>query len=105
MGSTSTRGSCSSTLPAYRDLGISTLLRGHAGELLHMRKAYAFSLDDAALSARDESALDAWLWPHLSDYMVGAVDGPLFVERRRRSRSAGTGPTPRCGHALPRPQT
>ena len=67
------------TLPAYRDLGITTLLRGHAGELLHMRKAYAFSLDAEALSAADEPALEAWLWPHLSGYMVGAVEGPLFA--------------------------
>jgi asparagine synthase (glutamine-hydrolysing) len=67
------------TLPAYRDLGITTLLRGHAGELLHMRKAYAFSLDAEALAAPDEPALDAWLWRHLSDYMIGAVSGPLFA--------------------------
>lgn len=67
------------TLPAYRDLGISTLLRGHAGELLHMRKAYAFSLDGEALSAADEPALETWLWRHLSGYMVGAVEGPLFA--------------------------
>ena len=67
------------TLPVYRDLGITTLLRGHAGELLHMRKAYAFSLDADALSAPDEPALEAWLWQHLSSYMIGAVDGPLFT--------------------------
>jgi asparagine synthase (glutamine-hydrolysing) len=68
------------TLPAYRELGIATLLRGHAGELLHMRKAYAFSLDAEALTARDQPALDAWLWRHLSGYMVGAVEGPLFAD-------------------------
>ena len=67
------------TLPSYRDLGITTLLRGHAGELLHMRKAYSFSLDAEALSVRDQSSLEAWLWPHLSDYMVGAIEGPLFA--------------------------
>ena len=72
MASTSIRASCSRRLPAYRDLGITTLLRGHAGEFLHMRKAYAFSLDAEALAVTDESALEAWLWPHLSDYMVGA---------------------------------
>ena len=68
------------TLPAYRDLGITTLLRGHAGELLHMRKAYAFSLDAEALAVRDEPAMDSWLWRHLSSYMVGAVEGPLFAQ-------------------------
>src|SRR6476646_11882341 len=67
------------TLPAYRDLGITTLLRGHAGELLHMRKAYAFSLDAPALAAPDDRALEAWLWRHLSGYMVGEVNGPLFT--------------------------
>ena len=67
------------TLPVYRDLGIATLLRGHAGELLHMRKAYAFSLDTEALSVQDETGLDDWLWRHLSGYMVGAVQGPLFT--------------------------
>ncbi len=67
------------TLPAYRELGITTLLRGHAGELLHMRKAYAFSLDAQALSVPDEPALHDWLWRHLSSYMVGAVEGPLFA--------------------------
>jgi len=67
------------TLPMYRDLGITTLLRGHAGELLHMRKAYAFSLDAEALSVPDQPALDAWLWRHLSGYMVGAVEGELFT--------------------------
>jgi hypothetical protein len=67
------------TLQAYRDLGITTLLRGHAGELLHMRKAYAYSLDAEALAVADESALAAWLWRHLSGYMVGAVEGPLFA--------------------------
>jgi asparagine synthase (glutamine-hydrolysing) len=69
------------TLPAYRDLGITTLLRGHAGELLHMRKAYAFSLDAEALAAPDKPALEAWLWRHLSGYMIGAVEGPLFTAK------------------------
>jgi hypothetical protein len=67
------------TLPVYRDLGITTLLRGHAGELLHMRKAYAFSLDQQAIAARDEATLQDWLWRHLSGYMIGAVEGPLFA--------------------------
>ncbi len=79
------------TLPAYRELGITTLLRGHAGELLHMRKAYAFSLDAEALAVTDEPALEAWLWPHLSDYMVGAIEGPLFPPGRDLLAHARTG--------------
>ena len=35
------------TFPLYESLGIRVLLRGHAGELLHMHKAYNFSVDDA----------------------------------------------------------
>src|SRR5262249_25373906 len=32
------------TLPTYQELGIQVLMRGHAGELMHMDKAYSFSL-------------------------------------------------------------
>ena len=74
------QGIVMTTLPSYRQLGIRTLLRGHAGELLHMRKAYAFSLDDAALQIADDAALRAWLEAHLTNYMIGAVDGPLFTD-------------------------
>src|SRR5262249_19337220 len=38
------------TLPLYRELGIEVLLRGHAGELMHMDKAYNYSLDRPALA-------------------------------------------------------
>ena len=38
------------TLPVYRDLGVQVLLRGHAGELMHMTKAYNFSLDRPTLA-------------------------------------------------------
>ncbi len=67
------------TLPLYRELGIKILLRGHAGELLHMRKAYNYSLDDTALGLRDEEQLDEWLFQHLQAYMLDGVDQPLFV--------------------------
>jgi hypothetical protein len=50
------------TLSLYRDLSIEVLLRGHAGELMHMRKAYNYSLDDEALTIRDRSQLESWLW-------------------------------------------
>src|SRR3990172_312235 len=56
------------TLPVYRELGIKVLLRGHAGELLHMDKAYAFSLDPEALALGDEAGLEAWLFILLLRY-------------------------------------
>ena len=66
------------TLPTYRDLGIDFLLRGHGGELLHMRKAYAFSMDDEGLNA-SESGIERWLWSHLTDYMLSGVPRDLFT--------------------------
>ena len=66
------------TLPTYRKLGIDFLLRGHGGELLHMTKAYSFSLDDAALGA-SESELEAWLYAHLSAYMLDGVPTDVFA--------------------------
>jgi hypothetical protein len=66
------------TLPVYRELGIEVLLRGHAGELLHMDKAYNFSLDHTALALRDEAGLEDWLGRHLHAFML-AADRPLFA--------------------------
>ncbi len=62
------------TLPAYRELGIQTLLRGHAGELMHMTKAYAFSLDAEGLQIASSAQLGDWLWRHLTDYMIAGVE-------------------------------
>lgn len=70
------------TLPFYREQGLDVLLRGHAGELLHMTKAYNFSLDPAALMLRNEGELEDWAFGHLSAYMLEAVDGPLLASRR-----------------------
>jgi hypothetical protein len=67
------------TLPVYHKLGIEVLLRGHAGELMHMTKAYSFSLDREALALRDEAALEAWLLRRLRAFMLNATDGPLFA--------------------------
>jgi asparagine synthase (glutamine-hydrolysing) len=67
------------TLPLYRQLGIEVLLRGHAGELLHMDKAYNFSMDAEALSIRDEAGLKRWLLNRLCAYMLEGVEGSLFV--------------------------
>jgi hypothetical protein len=72
------QGIVMATLPMYRDLGIEFLIRGHAGELAHMRKAYAYSLDDSVLSASD-SQLEAWLAKRLSAYMVEGMPADLFL--------------------------
>lgn len=66
------------TLPLYRDLGIEVLVRGHAGELMHMTKAYNFSLDAEALSLT-ESGLEGWLWRRLQAHMLDGIEGPLFT--------------------------
>lgn len=65
-------------LSYYRELGIEILLRGHAGELMHMDKAYSFSLDRAAWKLGDEAALKQWLFGHLRAYMLSGVDAPLL---------------------------
>jgi asparagine synthase (glutamine-hydrolysing) len=71
------------TLPMYRELGIDTLLRGHAGELLHMDKAYAFSIREHELRFADGAALEQWLWPHLTAYMIGGVGHEVFRPQLR----------------------
>ena len=67
------------TLSLYRELGLDVLLRGHAGELMHMQKAYAYSVDDEALAARDDAAIENWMFRHLQSYMLDAVDRPLLA--------------------------
>jgi asparagine synthase (glutamine-hydrolysing) len=67
------------TLPVYRQLGIRVLLRGHGGELLHMQKAYNYSLDEEGLRMRSDAQLESWLSKRLPAYMLDGVDGPLFA--------------------------
>ncbi|MBI3408468.1 MAG: hypothetical protein HY040_08955 [Planctomycetes bacterium] len=67
------------TLPMYRELGIEVLLRGHAGELMHMHKAYSFSLDGAAMALSDGAALEAWLAHRLRAHMLDDAAEPLFA--------------------------
>jgi asparagine synthase (glutamine-hydrolysing) len=67
------------TLRLYRELGIEVLLRGHAGELMHMHKAYSFSLDAEALAIRDEAGLERWLFQHLPAFISTSGEGPLFA--------------------------
>jgi asparagine synthase (glutamine-hydrolysing) len=71
------------SLPIYRDLGIRVLLRGHAGELMHMTKAYNFSLDRGTLASIDETSLFDWLWRRLQAYMLDGTDGRLFAPAHR----------------------
>ena len=66
------------TMPTYRSLGIEYLLRGHGGELLHMGKAYAFSLDASALQLREEDLLP-FLHQRLTAYMLDGVPADLFA--------------------------
>ena len=66
------------TLPVYRQQGIRVLLRGHAGELMHMSKAYAYSLDDAAMAITTRDQAKEWLFSHLQAYMLDGVEGDLF---------------------------
>ena len=82
------QGIVTPTLPWYRELGIEKLLRGHGGELVHMRKAYAFSLD-AEAPALSEADLEGWLFEHLTAYMLGGVPADLFaIDVRGRARAA-----------------
>lgn len=67
------------TLPLYRDLGIEVLLRGHAGELMHLGKAYNFSVDRQALQLQDGEALESWLMRRLSAFVSPNRSGPLFA--------------------------
>ncbi|MHB9081171.1 MAG: asparagine synthetase B family protein [Pirellulaceae bacterium] len=67
------------TLPFYREQGIGVLLRGNAGELMHMNKAYNFSLDREAFALRGNADLEDWAFKHLRAYMLAGVDGPLFA--------------------------
>jgi len=66
------------TFDVYRTHGIRTLLRGHAGELMHMHKAYNFSLTPDVLNLSGNQDLNGWLFGRLRAYMLKAVDQPLF---------------------------
>src|SRR5262249_20894086 len=67
------------TLPVYRELGIEVLLRGHAGELMHMTKAYNFSLDEEARATPDSDAIERWLLGRLQTYLLAGTHGQLFA--------------------------
>ncbi len=73
------------TLPVYRELGIQVLLRGHAGELMHMDKAYNFSLDAQAMSLQGTDDLEQWLFQRLKTYthLEAAGGAALFASPYR----------------------
>ena len=75
------------TLDVYRKLGVQALFRGHGGELLHMRKAYNFSVDREALNLQDELALEEWLFQKLQRTYGAGVGASLF---RRLSAAEAT---------------
>ena len=66
------------TFPLYRELGVRALLRGHVGELLHMHKAYNFSVDREFSTVANEEALKNWLWTRLQSHLTDGVDEPLL---------------------------
>jgi asparagine synthase (glutamine-hydrolysing) len=66
------------TLPLYAKLGIRNLLRGHAGELVHMHKAYNFSVDRSLPSSASGRALHDWLFARLQSHLTAGVDEPLI---------------------------
>ena len=70
------------TLDLYRELGVQVLLRGHAGELMHMNKAYNFSLNREALGLGHDD-LEGWLFQHLRTFMLDGTDGTLFADPYR----------------------
>lgn len=66
------------TLPLYRKLGIEVLMRGHAGELMHMYKAYNYSLDEEALNISSSQQLDGWLLKRLQAFLLQGLQRPVF---------------------------
>lgn len=66
------------TLPLYADLGIDRLLRGHAGELFHLDKAYNYSMRPADCCLAGEAALLAWCRGRLKSFIFDGLDRPLL---------------------------
>ena len=66
------------TFPLYQSLGIRALLRGHAGELIHMHKAYNFSVDSTFKSVQTGAHLETWLAGRLQAYLTDGVEEPLL---------------------------
>ncbi|MBQ4144739.1 MAG: hypothetical protein IJD43_14825 [Thermoguttaceae bacterium] len=69
------------TLDFYREIQIRTLFRGHAGELFHMSKAYAFSMTEEERKTMAEGRLSPkiWAFQHLQAYMLDGVNSDLLL--------------------------
>ena len=66
------------TLAKYRELNVDVLLRGHAGELLHLDKAYNFSVDEEFLKLPETASPSRWCASRLSAFMLAGLDRPLL---------------------------
>jgi asparagine synthase (glutamine-hydrolysing) len=71
------------TLQVYRELGIRVLLRGHAGELMHMAKAYNYSLSEEDLALSDSASIEKWLLRQLPAFMLEGAGSNLFAAAHR----------------------
>jgi len=69
------------TLKFYRENGLRTLLRGHAGELFHLSKAYAFSMKETDRVALADGTLSPkiWAFQHLQAFMLDGVKTDLLL--------------------------
>lgn len=72
------------SLELYRKVGVRTLLRGHGGELLHMDKAYAYSLPKEAVGLNGY-ALKSWLYQRLAARLMSGPEKELFLPPYRSS--------------------
>lgn len=96
------------TFPLYQSLGIRVLLRGHVGELLHMHKAYNFSVDASFDAIHSDAALEGWLWGRLQSHLTQGVNEPLlhgvtaeaFAESGRQSLRRALRATDHMEHPL-----
>jgi asparagine synthase (glutamine-hydrolysing) len=76
------------TLPLYEQLGVHSLVRGHAGELVHMHKAYNFSVDGSFSAVRDHESLYKWLLPRLQSHLIDGVPEPIVRGMEHRDLTA-----------------
>ena len=98
------------TFPLYQQLGVRVLMRGHVGELLHMHKAYNFSVDSGIFDLRQEAALEDWLWQRLPNHLTAGVAEPVlqgvepseFSRRGRDSLRRAIADTRHLDHPLDR---
>jgi asparagine synthase (glutamine-hydrolysing) len=71
------------SLELYRRLGVGALLRGHGGELMHMDKAYSWSLDAATLPMRDAATLADVLFRRMAGRLFTSPGLRILADRYR----------------------